>query len=47
VARFSNAIRANIISPGTIDTPILALLSKEAMAQIVASIPMGRMGSAD
>jgi NAD(P)-dependent dehydrogenase (short-subunit alcohol dehydrogenase family) len=40
-------IRANVISPGTIDTPILATLPKEAIAQIVASIPMGRMGSAD
>ena len=40
-------IRANVISPGTIDTPILAPLPKQAIAQIVASIPMGRMGSAD
>jgi NAD(P)-dependent dehydrogenase (short-subunit alcohol dehydrogenase family) len=40
-------IRANVISPGTIDTPILAPLPKDAIAQIVASIPMGRMGSAD
>lgn len=40
-------IRANVISPGTIDTPILAPLPKEAIAQIVAGIPMGRMGEAD
>jgi NAD(P)-dependent dehydrogenase (short-subunit alcohol dehydrogenase family) len=40
-------IRANIISPGTIDTPILAGLPREAIAQIVATIPMGRMGTAD
>jgi NAD(P)-dependent dehydrogenase (short-subunit alcohol dehydrogenase family) len=40
-------IRANVISPGTIDTPILAPLPKQAIDQIVASIPMGRMGSAD
>ena len=40
-------IRANVISPGTIDTPILAGLPKEAVAQIVASIPLGRMGEAD
>jgi hypothetical protein len=33
--------------PTTIDTPILAPLPKQAIAQIVASIPMGRMGSAD
>ena len=37
-------IRANVISPGTIDTPILAGLPKAAIDQIVASIPMGRMG---
>ena len=40
-------IRANVISPGTIDTPILAGLPKEAIEQIVSSIPMGRMGEAD
>lgn len=40
-------IRANVISPGTIDTPILAGLPREAIAQLVASIPMGRMGTAD
>ena len=40
-------IRANVISPGTIDTPILAGLPREAIAQIVASIPMGRMGTAE
>jgi len=40
-------IRANVISPGTIDTPILAPLPKEAIAQIVATIPLGRMGKAD
>jgi NAD(P)-dependent dehydrogenase (short-subunit alcohol dehydrogenase family) len=38
-------IRANIISPGTIDTPILAGLPQEAIAQLVATIPMGRMGT--
>lgn len=37
-------IRANVISPGTIDTPILAGLPKDAIAQLVATIPMGRMG---
>lgn len=40
-------IRANVISPGTIDTPILAGMPKQAIAQIVAGIPMGRMGDAD
>ena len=40
-------IRANVISPGTIDTPILAPLPKEAIAQIVSTVPMGRMGESD
>jgi NAD(P)-dependent dehydrogenase (short-subunit alcohol dehydrogenase family) len=40
-------IRANVISPGTIDTPILAGLPKKAVEQIIASIPMGRMGQPD
>jgi NAD(P)-dependent dehydrogenase (short-subunit alcohol dehydrogenase family) len=40
-------IRANVISPGTIDTPILAGMPKETIAQIVSSIPVGRMGEAD
>jgi NAD(P)-dependent dehydrogenase (short-subunit alcohol dehydrogenase family) len=40
-------IRANVISPGTIDTPALAGLPKEAIGQIVSSIPMGRMGEPD
>jgi NAD(P)-dependent dehydrogenase (short-subunit alcohol dehydrogenase family) len=40
-------IRANVISPGTIDTPILAPLPKEAIAQILSTVPMGRMGEPD
>ncbi len=40
-------IRANVISPGTINTPILAPLPKEAIAQIVAGVPMARMGEPD
>jgi NAD(P)-dependent dehydrogenase (short-subunit alcohol dehydrogenase family) len=40
-------IRANVISPGTIDTPILAGLPRDAIAQLVASIPMGRMGESE
>jgi NAD(P)-dependent dehydrogenase (short-subunit alcohol dehydrogenase family) len=40
-------IRASMISPGTIDTPILAGLPREAIDNIVASIPMGRMGTSD
>jgi NAD(P)-dependent dehydrogenase (short-subunit alcohol dehydrogenase family) len=40
-------IRTNVISPGTIDTPILVPLPKEAIAQIVAGVPMGRVGRAE
>jgi NAD(P)-dependent dehydrogenase (short-subunit alcohol dehydrogenase family) len=40
-------IRANVISPGTIDTPILAPLPKEAITQILSTAPMGRMGEPD
>jgi NAD(P)-dependent dehydrogenase (short-subunit alcohol dehydrogenase family) len=40
-------IRANVISPGTIDTPILSGLPAAAIAQLVATIPMGRMGQSD
>ena len=37
-------IRVNVISPGTIDTPIIAPLPKAAIAQIVSGVPMGRIG---
>jgi NAD(P)-dependent dehydrogenase (short-subunit alcohol dehydrogenase family) len=40
-------IRANVISPGTIDTPILAPLPQEAIAQILSTVPMGHMGEPD
>jgi len=40
-------IRTNVISPGTIDTPILVPLPKAAIAQIVAGVPMGRIGRAE
>ena len=46
-------IRVNAISPGPIDTPILnsAVQTEEEIEQIkaslVASVPMGRMGSPD
>jgi NAD(P)-dependent dehydrogenase (short-subunit alcohol dehydrogenase family) len=38
-------IRANVISPGTIDMPILAPLPQEAIGQILATVPLGRMGA--
>jgi NAD(P)-dependent dehydrogenase (short-subunit alcohol dehydrogenase family) len=37
-------IRVNVISPGTVDTPIIAPLPKAAIAQLVAAVPMGRVG---
>ncbi|WP_394782323.1 SDR family oxidoreductase [Undibacterium sp.] len=40
-------IRTNVISPGTIDTPILDPLPKEAIAAILSGVPMGRMGTSD
>jgi NAD(P)-dependent dehydrogenase (short-subunit alcohol dehydrogenase family) len=40
-------IRVNVLSPGPIDTPILDPLPKDAIAQIIAGVPMGRMGTAD
>lgn len=40
-------IRTNVISPATINTPILAPLPKEAIDQIIAGTPMGRVGEPD
>lgn len=37
-------IRVNVISPGTIDTPILDPMSKETKDYFVSLIPQGRMG---
>ncbi len=37
-------IRVNSIHPGTIDTPILAVLDDEYRKAVDASIPMGRVG---
>jgi NAD(P)-dependent dehydrogenase (short-subunit alcohol dehydrogenase family) len=37
-------IRVNVLSPGTIDTPILERLGKEAIDQFVSLIPRGTMG---
>jgi NAD(P)-dependent dehydrogenase (short-subunit alcohol dehydrogenase family) len=37
-------IRVNVLSPGTIDTPILEGLPKEMIDQMVSSIPRGTMG---
>ena len=40
-------IRSNVVSPGPVDTPILAGQPAETIARIVATIPMGRMGEAE
>jgi NAD(P)-dependent dehydrogenase (short-subunit alcohol dehydrogenase family) len=40
-------IRSNVISPGPIDTPIMTDLPEEAKSQMLATIPMGRLGEAD
>src|ERR1700681_1491976 len=37
-------IRSNVVSPGPIDTPLASRQSAEAIARIVSTIPMGRMG---
>ena len=40
-------IRSNVLSPGPIDTPLVADAPPERVAQIVSTIPMGRIGEAD
>jgi len=40
-------IRSNVVSPGPTNTPIVDGLAAEALARIVSTIPMGRMGESD
>jgi len=40
-------IRSNVLSPGPIDTPIIDQQPQDAIARILSTIPMGRMGEAD
>ena len=40
-------IRSNVLSPGPIDTPIIGEQPQDAMARILSTIPMGRIGEAD
>jgi 3alpha(or 20beta)-hydroxysteroid dehydrogenase len=40
-------IRVNTILPGVIDTPMLAENSEEALKQMKAAVPMGRLGTTD
>jgi NAD(P)-dependent dehydrogenase (short-subunit alcohol dehydrogenase family) len=35
------------VSPGPVNTPIVARQRPDVMAKIVSTIPMGRMGEAD
>ena len=40
-------IRSNVLSPGPIDTPLLSSATPERIAQLVSTIPMGRVGKDD
>jgi NAD(P)-dependent dehydrogenase (short-subunit alcohol dehydrogenase family) len=40
-------IRSNVVSPGPIDTPLLAQLPADTRARISSTIPMGRIGESD
>jgi NAD(P)-dependent dehydrogenase (short-subunit alcohol dehydrogenase family) len=40
-------IRSNVLSPGPTDTPAVGQQPADAIAKIVSTIPMGRMGEAD
>lgn len=42
-----HGITANAVAPGAIDTPILAPLSTEQRNKIMATIPVGRLGTPD
>jgi NAD(P)-dependent dehydrogenase (short-subunit alcohol dehydrogenase family) len=38
-------IRSNVLSPGPTDTPLVARQSPDAIARIVSTVPLGRMGT--
>src|SRR6267142_4934210 len=40
-------IRSNVVSPGSINTPLASRQSADVIARIVSTIPMGRMGEPD
>jgi NAD(P)-dependent dehydrogenase (short-subunit alcohol dehydrogenase family) len=40
-------VRANVLSPGPTDTPLVARQSPDAIARIVSTVPIGRMGTAE
>jgi NAD(P)-dependent dehydrogenase (short-subunit alcohol dehydrogenase family) len=40
-------IRSNVLSPGPTETPAIGQQPADAIARIVSTIPMGRIGEAD
>jgi NAD(P)-dependent dehydrogenase (short-subunit alcohol dehydrogenase family) len=40
-------IRSNVVSPGPVDTPQVTRQPPDAIARIVSTVPMGRMGEPD
>ncbi|MFG2629394.1 glucose 1-dehydrogenase [Streptomyces sp. NPDC048473] len=40
-------IRSNVLSPGPIETPLVAMQPQDTIARIASTIPMGRMGKPD
>ncbi|MFD7754553.1 SDR family NAD(P)-dependent oxidoreductase [Streptomyces sp. NPDC059757] len=40
-------IRSNVLSPGPVETPLVATQPQDAIARIASTIPMGRMGEPD
>ena len=40
-------VRTNVLSPGPIKTPLSGRQSPDAIARIVSTVPMGRMGEPD
>jgi len=40
-------IRSNVVSPGPINTPLVSRQSAKIIAQLVSTIPMGRIGESD
>jgi 3-oxoacyl-[acyl-carrier protein] reductase len=43
----SRAITANVVAPGPVDTDMLATLTDDQRAAIVANVPLGRVATAD
>ena len=47
VERKDRRIRSNVLRPGPTDTPALGQHPADAMARMVSTIPMGRLGEPD